>query len=305
MRQIGSLSAAEDATCFADYLVTQNITAHTEEENGVWIVWVRDEDQLEAARDSFAHFQQSLTDDRYMGVSQQASDIRKEERKKREQAQKHMVNVRQQWNRPLAKRAPCAFALIVLSVIVTFSSNQGMKKSGAVMRNLGFCELQPRDWNGDSFVDIKQGQIWRLATPAFLHFSIIHLVFNMLWLHQLGGPIEGRTGTRHFGMIVLAIAVFSNVLQAVITGPNFGGMSGVVYGLLGYIWMKMVFDPSAGLVIKREVLFFMLGWLLLGFTGILGQFGVHMANLAHAGGLAAGMALGYLSAITRSGGRAA
>ena len=67
-------------------------------------------------------------------------------------------------------------------------------------------------------------------------------------------------------------------------------MSGVVYGLLGYIWMRAKFDPFSGLFLHKNTVIMMLVWLVLCFTGLLGP----IANLAHLFGLLIGMAAGFL-----------
>ena len=75
-----------------------------------------------------------------------------------------------------------------------------------------------------------------------------------------------------------------------------GGMSGVVFGLLGFAWVKTRHDPNSGLVLRSDVFVFMMIWLLLGFSGILkSAFGISVANWAHAGGLIAGVLAGFLS----------
>jgi len=76
-------------------------------------------------------------------------------------------------------------------------------------------------------------------------------------------------------------------------GPNFGGMSGVVYGLLGYIWIRGKLDPGSGLFLHRETVIMMIVWFFLCFTGWVGD----IANGAHAGGLLIGMACGWLSSL--------
>src|SRR5205085_2056774 len=58
---------------------------------------------------------------------------------------------------------------------------------------------------------IRRGEVWRLVTPILLHFGIAHLVFNMIWLYQLGGLVELRKGHLAMAAIVLASAVVSNL----------------------------------------------------------------------------------------------
>ena len=93
-------------------------------------------------------------------------------------------------------------------------------------------------------------------------------------------------------LFILITAIISNLTQFKLGGPAFGGMSGVVYGLFGYVWIKSKFDPGDGLFIHQTTALIMLGWFFLCF--VVKDFGV--ANWAHAGGLITGSAWGYISA---------
>ncbi|HWI58437.1 MAG TPA: rhomboid family intramembrane serine protease [Bacillota bacterium] len=70
-------------------------------------------------------------------------------------------------------------------------------------------------------------------------------------------------------------------------------MSGVVYGLLGYIWMRSKFDAGSGLFLHSSTVTMMLIWLVACYTGLLGP----IANTAHTVGLLLGMGWGYLSSL--------
>ena len=142
-------------------------------------------------------------------------------------------------------------------------------------------------------VEVRHGQVWRLITPIFLHFGPMHFFFNMLWLWDLGNSVEKRQGTFFFGMFILVVAILSNVAQFAISGPNFGGMSGVVYALLGYVWMKSRYDSASGYFLHSATVVMMSIWFFLGFTGFTGN----IANTVHAVGLGVGVALGYTSAM--------
>ena len=100
--------------------------------------------------------------------------------------------------------------------------------------------------------EVRRGQVWRLFTPMFLHFDILHILFNMLWLRDLGSMIEARKTSWLLLLLVLVIAGTSNVAQYLVSGPAFGGMSGVVYGLLGYIWMQGRFNPASRLSLQPQ-----------------------------------------------------
>ena len=71
-----------------------------------------------------------------------------------------------------------------------------------------------------------------------------------------------------------------------VPGINFGGLAGVVYGLLGFYWILGWLRPHWGFVLNKGVIGFMLAWLALGYVDILP---VNMANTAHTLGLLTGM----------------
>ncbi len=156
---------------------------------------------------------------------------------------------------------------------------------------------------------ILDGQIWRLISPVFLHFIIaglpIHILFNMMWLWDLGGSIEKAKGWQYLIALVIIIGVGSNLAQyfyyvfsvgeLMASRYLFGGMSGVVYGLLGFIFVRRRFDPFFPLRLNDAIMKFMLIWLVLGFVGIIGN----VANIAHLSGLVIGALIGFVTAKTK------
>ncbi len=152
------------------------------------------------------------------------------------------------------------------------------------------------------FGSLASGEYWRLITPIFLHFGLVHLIFNCLWLSMLGSRIEQLTSSIHLILLVLLSGIISNMAQFVWSGTvYFGGMSGVVYALLGYIWIKQKIAPHPLLQLPAGIVGFMIGWLLVCMTGILDLLlGVGVANAAHLGGLVIGMLLGCIFGLISS-----
>ncbi len=151
---------------------------------------------------------------------------------------------------------------------------------------------------------MNKGQYWRLITPIFLHFGIFHVAFNSVWMWELGRRIEPLAGSMHMLMVVLLMALASNIAQYLWSGPSlFGGMSGVVYGLLGYVWMRNKVAPRPILALPSGLLVFMLVWLFAGMTGLIDLLiSGSIANAAHGAGLVSGMVLGIWSGKVESGG---
>ena len=161
--------------------------------------------------------------------------------------------------------------------------------------------LQPYfiSWYVDEgLLEVRQGQVWRLVSPIFIHFGLMHLAFNLVMTWQLGELLERRFGPVRFSGLVLVLAISSNLAQFYTTGPAFGGLSGVLYGLFGYFWIASKLNPHFGYQINPGAVKMLLIWFVLcwfNFFGLLGN--VQVANMAHTGGLVMGMALAYLGSL--------
>jgi GlpG protein len=141
-----------------------------------------------------------------------------------------------------------------------------------------------------------QGEYWRLITPVFLHFGWLHIVFNSLWLWELGHRIERQTGSVNLFGLFLVVALLSNVAQFQFGSPGlFGGLSGVVYGLLGFSWVMSRLVPTWEFGLPPAIMALMLGWLALCLFGVVEGLGFGaIANGAHVGGLLAGAVIGLV-----------
>lgn len=144
-------------------------------------------------------------------------------------------------------------------------------------------------------------QYWRLLTPIFLHFGWLHITFNSLWLWELGALIERRLGSLLLAVLVLVCGMGSNIAQHMFSGPSlFGGMSGVVYALLGFCWVYNSLLPDSSLAMPRPIIAFMLVWLVFCMVAPTELLGIgSIANAAHLGGLLLGCASAVPVALRR------
>jgi GlpG protein len=132
---------------------------------------------------------------------------------------------------------------------------------------------------------VLQGEVWRIFTPILLHMSFLHILFNMLWFKDLGYAIEYSFGKHFLIKFILITALISNLLQFFSHGPSFGGMSGVLYGMLGFIWVYKNLNPQFEYSLPKSDIYLMIFWFFLCLSGILEM----IANMAHAGGIVTGI----------------
>ncbi len=147
----------------------------------------------------------------------------------------------------------------------------------------GFVETYFNDW-----------QWWRLITPAFIHFSVWHILFNGLAVWELGRRLEILLGARSYFLIFMLLASVSNIAQYAMTTTNlFGGLSGVLFGYLGLI--ATLYRRGRYPLLRLPTGIYVLAGVSL-FAGIFNlfdlAFNVSIANGAHLGGLIAGIFIG-------------
>jgi GlpG protein len=287
---IGHLVDESGARAFGDFLFVQGIQNQVEfEKDHGWAVWINDEDKIEQAASLLQGFRQNPSDQRYANQAKAAAEKRAEEEQKNEVFRKRIVEGNKVF-RPVVGYGLGAVSLVLIFISIgVFILSKFGKEPEAVA---SLFILDPLVRRGGLF-EILHGQVWRLFTPMFIHFDILHILFNMLWLRDLGSMIEARQRSGFFILLVLTLAAVSNLAQYFVAGPIFGGMSGVVYGLLGYVWMRAKFDPSSGYFVHPTTMTIMLIWLVVCYTKLLGP----VANTAHTAGLILGGLWGYLESL--------
>jgi GlpG protein len=289
MRLLTTVADQSEANTLRDALYSDDIvTTIKETRDGGFAVWVHDEDQMEIARAFLDGFDASAS--RFSDMARKARAQRRQEAKADEQLKTRTEKIRKQIEAKQSMRIGTVTAgLIGICAVVFLATYVGKRQD--VLAMLTFVPIV----GGRAFGDVSaiwHGQPWRLITPIFLHFGYMHLLFNMWWLKDLGTALERVFSARYLLVFVLVVGVLSNTLEYLMSGPTvFGGMSGVVYGLFAFVWIRGRLDPSFPYRMPQQLVTFMLIWLGLGFTGWVGP----IANWVHLGGLVAGAVWGAAS----------
>lgn len=286
MRLIGHLDTEATAKSFGDFLYVQGIDNQIEPDESRWAIWVHSDEHLAAASNLMMEFRANPGDLRYALAGKEARNRRSREEQLNEKAQKRFHDSTRIF--PGVMGSSMGFltlALIAICVVVFL-----LQMNGTFGPRVEEALHISKYINGQ-LIEIRRGEIWRLFTPILMHGGPLHLLFNMMWMKDLGSAIERRFGFWTLFWLILLSAGISNVGQYAVSGPNFLGMSGVVYGLFGYIWVRSRVDPWCGLYLDQNTVVIMLIWFGLCFTGWIGP----IANTAHAGGLLTGAACGFIA----------
>lgn len=292
MRQIGTLPSEEQARAFGDYLIGRGIRNEIERDDGKsWAIWVLDEDHLTDAERDLSRFVSNPGAVEFRESAALAAQVRESAERDLREYQRRIRTAQSLFPRVGGYGVGVlTYALIILCVAVALFSRLGT--------NVDFLRhwfiVDPEVYEGGFLPEVQAGQVWRLLTPIFIHFGPVHLLFNMMWLYQLGSMIEGRQSTWVLAALVLISGILSNFAQYYFAHSIlFGGMSGVVYALAGYVWIRGKFDRASGLYLDPTSVTILLVWLVICYMGIIGS----VANTAHLAGLIVGMAWGAVSAL--------
>lgn len=298
LRQIGKLPKELAPEPFHDHLLAMGVKSRIDLEPDGHPIWIYNEDHVETARRELALYLADPDNPRYQSAKIAAQVVRQRDQALDRAYRKNARDVADLWTAPRLRQRPLTMALILISIVV-FVLEQS-RKGQVVIDDLSIATSR-LDKRGEEFDDglagLRSGELWRLVTPIFIHFGLLHIFFNMSAMNVLSTLIEIRRGTGRLLVLVLITAVVSNLgqyyyMEHMQPGMvhSFGGMSGVLYGLFGYLWMKTLHEPEQGMILNPQSVMFGIAWLILCMTGVFGP----IANAAHVTGLAAGVVLGIL-----------
>ena len=342
MRLIGVFEEKKGGARFYSFLQRESVEAVYEalpQKEGLFQLWVIEEEDVERATHWFKEFQKNPEDPRFFlekhPIDRQLSLGLQEKSESTKEYLGSYVNLKERvkaktpWTRLMLalcilfyiwnhyelsnddqkRAAPNAGRLTPLMLQLSYDVPIGLDKDSnwEGLYGMALKKLRSEDVSQSSplFVKIRQGEVWRLFTPIFLHLNFTHIFFNMVALSILGAQIEERMKGWQYLLLTLVIGMISNTFQYLMSGPFFMGCSGVICGFAGFIWMRQRVAPWEGYPLQRGAFTFLavfvLGMALLQsvifflarFSTV--PFSVGIANTAHLSGAVAGMILGRIS----------
>lgn len=278
MYRVKQLETNVNLAAFSRWLAGQGVAHRITEEGGHQVLWLENPDHAEPVLEAL---------ERFLAEPELRDAV--------ERQQHSPVFVRGRWQ-PSPRHAPLVLGVIIAAVVMVWATSLGRNELAAAL-----MVVDPRtfDWTTmagriDALANtLASGQVWRLLTPDFLHFSWTHIIFNAVMLWFLGSQVEWFDGRGRLVVLFLATSIFSNGLQYLVSGPLFGGLSGVVYGILGYCWLSQRKAPR--FQFPPALVTFAVAWMVIGFTPLTELLGLgRMANEAHLGGFVSGVALALI-----------
>jgi len=199
------------------------------------------------------------------------------------------------------KRTPATLIImavaVALEVVCSLDDLQGGGRRLALYND--YLGILPRIW---------AGQLWRPFTSTLMHGDLLHAAFNVYWLLIFGAALENRLGSyRTLGLIVLlgyvsmlpeyAIGSFHRKQPIMIVG-----LSGVVYGLFGILWIGRRWRPEFDAVCSPQTAQILLAWFFLCIVLTYADY-MLVANIAHGAGFIFGVLYGQAAFNPRRRGR--
>jgi GlpG protein len=337
MRRIGQLSDASLAHQFCNYLVSLSIeaTADSEgDEEAAWDIWIRDENDVPQAKAELAEFEAFPQSERYK-IAEQVEETASFDDQELGSGQEHASEeaspepppevvavgidpdpLDQQAASVTRRGIPVTVAIIIISVIVTVTSNYGHPRQSRLpgqkslehqtFDSLSVVDPHQHPESRELFASIRQGQLWRLVTPMFLHAGEMQLLFNMLWIFFFGAAIERLHGSLFMLLLAVGTQIAGMLLQislsaagffpeALLGSPLAIGASGAVYGLFGFLWVRPRIDAGYPNHLVPINVALMLVWWVVCMTPLIDDF----SSAAPLGGLIAGVLAALASGVKR------
>lgn len=268
---------------FLQVLTQQGIGHRVTEESGEQVLWVGSAAQAEQVRELYQLFEQGQ-----LALYQSQRPVAQQ------------MHTSQQGFVEQLKRSPITAGVLIACLLVALVTQLGGDLE--MVRWFTFNDFKIQ---GDYVYfapleyGLENGQWWRLWSPMLLHFGFLHLAMNMMWYWEIGRRIEYQQGKVFLLALTLVSALISNATQFAFSDASlFGGLSGVLYAVLGHCWIYQRIYPQASYALPNGVVAMMLIWLLLCLSGVVTALGFgQIANAAHVSGLLVGCVSGAVFAL--------
>ena len=279
MVKIGSIKDPRYAQAFADYLQTLGIAVEQQVgQEGVEFFLTSDE-HLQRARQELLQFIEAPNSPRYRQASWEISGDADSRSNAKRLSGLYRSN---SFQRAFAATGLVNKIVIGLCTLVFLITAQGESFAGRPPFFFFSSTTQMTDLT----------QVWRWMAPAFVHFGWIHFLFNMSAWWIFGTIVERMHSSARLLWLLVLCGITANAAQFFWSGFNFGGLSGVVYGVVAYLWFYGRFHPESGIRLPTGLYVFMIITLALGFTNLF-----PFANQAHLAGFVMGCVLGVWFAV--------
>lgn len=138
---------------------------------------------------------------------------------------------------------------------------------------------------------VLNGQFWRLITHQLIHFSFLHLFFNLYSLAYIGLMTEHKLGAKKYLFVYIISGICGGLVSLIFHKSGImAGASGAIMGLFGaflaLLWSN-AFEQHANKALLISTLIVTAIMLIAGIDE-------NTDNSAHIGGLASGFVMGYL-----------
>lgn len=169
-----------------------------------------------------------------------------------------------------------------------------------ILQQIGIIEianwlLNPQLWSGEKLdaSSFWQNEVYLWWSPALIHLSFMHLLMNGFWWWVLAREVETRDGHLLLLVLTLGLAIGAGFAQYLAVGPYFAGLSGVTYGLMGWIWGRQTFKAAQYQLpawLFPLMIFFMLMTMLVDGVGM----DLKIGHESHLAGAIIGVVLAFL-----------
>ena len=146
------------------------------------------------------------------------------------------------------------------------------------------------------YINVKNGEIYRLLTACFVHANFLHIFFNMYALFYIGPMVEKYYGKLKYLLIYLGSGIMGSLFSVVLSNNVSIGASGAIFGLFGsMLYFGYKYRATLDGFVRSGIIPVLFINLILGF--IVPNIDVY----GHIGGLIGGLLLSYILGVYRKG----